>query len=115
MRRTSLSRKLQSARGETLVEVLASIVIGALSIALLFGCVMASWEMDRGTARTDQDYYAGLSAAEMQGGTPIGNGSVKITGNSLDGTVNVSIYGGAGMYSYRLDPGGTPVPPEVEP
>ena len=40
-------KKLHNSQGETLVEVLSSILIASLSVALLFGCVMASAGMDR--------------------------------------------------------------------
>ena len=42
-----MREKLQSTRGETLVEALAAILICALSVALLFSAVMASARMDR--------------------------------------------------------------------
>ena len=41
-----MSEKLRNSRGETLVEVLASVLICALSVMLLFGAVMASGRID---------------------------------------------------------------------
>lgn len=101
-----MGRKLRSRRGETLVEVMASIVIGALSVALLFGCVMASSRMDSAAAGMDRDYYAGLSDAEAQS-APLagGGGTVTVANGGIAGTgvsVNVDVYGGAGMYSYKV-------------
>ena len=61
-----MSEKLQSSRGETLVEVLASILICALSITLLFGAVMASASMDRTAQEADSRYYQALTKAERQ-------------------------------------------------
>lgn len=61
-----MREKLQSSRGETLVEVLASILICALSIALLFGAVMASTRMDQTAQEADARYYQDLSKAERQ-------------------------------------------------
>lgn len=108
MRADGMSRKLRSRRGETLVEVMASIVIGALSVALLFGCVMASSRIDSAAARMDRDYYAGLSDAEAQSAPAAGaGGTVTVENGGIAGTgvtVDVNVYGGAGMYSYRVAP-----------
>lgn len=106
MRTDGMGRKLRSRRGETLVEVMASIVIGALSVALLFGCVMASSRIDSAAAGMDRDYYAGLSAAEAQSAPVAGAaGTVTVANGEITGkdtTVNVNVYGGAGMYSYKV-------------
>lgn len=61
-----MKQKLQSAQGETLVEVLASILICALSVALLFGAVMASSRIDQTAQVTDERYYKALTKAERQ-------------------------------------------------
>lgn len=109
MRTDGMGRKLRSRRGETLVEVMASIVIGALSVALLFGCVMASSRIDSAAAGMDRDYYAGLSAAEAQSAPVAGAaGSTVTVANggiaATDVSVDVNVYGGAGMYSYKVAP-----------
>ena len=65
-----MREKLQSARGETLVEVLAAILICALSVALLFSAVMASARMDRMAQEAGIRYYQDLTRAERQRGTP---------------------------------------------
>ena len=59
-----MKRKLRGSRGETLVEVMASIVIGTLSVALLFGAIMASAQIGKSAQETDGAYYQALSAAE---------------------------------------------------
>lgn len=61
-----MREKLLSSRGETLVETLASILICALSVALLFGAVMASIRLNRTTREADTRYYLDLSRAERQ-------------------------------------------------
>lgn len=97
-------KKLKDRRGETLVEVLASILIASVSVALLFGCVMASSHMDRRAGETDGDHYAALTAAETRSGSPVSEGvKVKIVniGNNGEGELTVDIYGGAGTYSYK--------------
>lgn len=95
-------KKLHSSRGETLVEVLASILIASLSVALLFGCVMASSNMDRDAKKLDKEHYEALTAAEVQSGTGT-SGTVKIQNpkNSVEKDLGINIYGGAGLYSYK--------------
>lgn len=94
--------KLQKEQGETLIEVLASILIASLSVALLFGSVMTSSRIDREAAEQDQEYYQGLSNAESRSGTVV-SGTIKLENqnNSQVQSCDVEIYGGAGMYSYK--------------
>lgn len=95
-------KKLRDSRGETLVEVLASILIASLSVALLFGCVMASTNMDRDAKKLDKEHYKALTAAEMQSGTGT-PGTVKIQNpnNSMEGSLSIEIYGDTGLCSYK--------------
>ena len=106
-------RKLNDNRGETLVEMLASILIAALSVAVLFTCCTAAVEMGKETRAADEAYYGYLSAAEGQGkvlvkdenGNDISSttGQVNVDGNSAEIIVNVKLYGGDGMYSYKKE------------
>lgn len=95
-------KKLRDSRGETLVEVLASILIASLSVALLFGCVMASSSMDRQAVKLDGEHYAALTAAETQPATEGTPGGVIISNssNGAFGEISINIYGGAELYSY---------------
>lgn len=96
--------KLKSQRGETLVETLASIVIAALSVALLFTCVMAASQINRMAQEADAAYYADLTAAETQAADadhPAKSGEIEINGIGFA----ISLYGGQGMYAYAR--GGT--------
>nr|WP_326166318.1 hypothetical protein [uncultured Oscillibacter sp.] len=61
-----MRRKLGDPRGETLVEVLASILICSLSVLLLFGAVGASVSIDLTAQAADGQYYEDLSKAERQ-------------------------------------------------
>lgn len=99
-------KKFHNSRGETLVEVLASILIASLSVTLLFGCIMASTRMDREARKLDGDHYADLTAAETQSG-PGSSGAVDIQNptNGTEESLPVQIYGGGELYSYkRADP-----------
>lgn len=95
-----MGRKLKDSRGETLVELLAAILIAALSVALLFTCCMASAEMGKQTQAADKNYYMALSNAESRTGTAE-KGKVQVEGNSANVAVDVWFYGGEDMYSYR--------------
>lgn len=99
-----MRKKLQSGRGETLVELMASIVIGTLSVALLLGGVMASTSIGRTARGLDKDYYEHLSAAEGRTGAPLpGQLTVENKGSGVRKTFSVGLYGGGEMYSYALE------------
>ena len=105
-----MCRKLKDHRGETLVEMLASILIAALAVALLFTCCMASVQMGGQARAADKRYYENLSAAEGRTGTGE-NGKVKVEGNGGSVEVEIQLYGGDGMYSYQWGEKVTPVDP----
>lgn len=102
-----MGHKLRESRGETLVELLAAILIAALSAAMLFTCCMASVEMDKNGQKSDEAFYDALSAAEEQknplpqpAGGPV---TVTVTGNGETDSIPVSLYGGEDMYSYKKE------------
>lgn len=123
-----MRQKLQSSQGETLVEVLASILICALSVALLFGAVMASTHIDRTAQITDRQYYQALTKAERQSKsvsgpsgtetdvyTPSSGVGLTVTVKSADGEITLKeadslhFYGAKDLLSYAIDP----PPPET--
>lgn len=100
-----MGKKLKSSRGETLIEVLASILVGTLSIALLFGAVMASRSMDKTAEDSDKAFYEALSAAEEQTeAVSFTEGMVKVSvqGASPEQTttIDVDFYGGKWAMSF---------------
>ena len=121
-----MSEKLRNSRGETLVEVLASVLICALSVMLLLGAVSASTSIGLQAQAADEDYYTALSKAERQSKVPGGSletdiysglsGGTAITILSKDGfTVKIPaaaggsenglhFYGASRLLSYALDP-----------
>ena len=48
-----MSSKLKDQRGETLTEVLAAVLVSAISVALLFGGVMASASVENQARKWD--------------------------------------------------------------
>lgn len=98
-----MKRKLNDVRGETLVEVLCAILIGSLSVALLFSMVMASGNMDRSAKAADKIFNESLSKAEAQA-DPEADSGVTVT-NTASGNhtkLTVTFYGGEGALSYAL-------------
>lgn len=111
-----MREKLQSARGETLVEVLCAILIGALSVALLFSTVMVSIRIDRSAKAADESLATDLSNAEVRGAevdsSIIPNAKVTVRNKdtavtALPAEPSVKFYGGGSAISYAL-PGGPP-------
>lgn len=103
-------KKLRDDRGETVVELLASILIGALSVALLFSAVTVSVRMDRTARETDEKLYESMRQAEERSSEiePLPAGGISAVTISTDGstdiTLPVTFYGGRDVISYSLKP-----------
>jgi len=105
--------KLCTARGETLPEALASILICTLSVGFLVSGIMASKQINSQAQQADEGFYETLSRAEKKDGsdTATKNGTVKIKSDEagfMTQTIDVTFYGGPGLYSYKAKaaPGG---------
>jgi len=112
-----MKNKLKEAKGETLVEVLAAVLICSLSVALLFGAVMASARMDTQAEDVDGEYYDALSKAEGQGVSnpddiyaPRPSMEVKVKNSTasdplygLSVNLDVNLYGSDQLLSYAED------------
>ena len=105
---TALKRKLRSQQGETLVELLASILIASLSVAMLLGGVAVSANLSRQADTSDKYFYETLTAAETRQ-TPVTESIRPFPVVQLTevGTTTIelpiNVYGGEGLYSYALD------------
>lgn len=107
-------KKLKNSSGETLVELLASILIGSLSVGLLAAGIMVSVNINAKAGQMDESFYTALSAAEKREASdiyPKTEGTVSISENGKTiASLKISIYGGEGLYSYEADkstgPGG---------
>lgn len=120
-----LAQKLHSPRGETLVEVLAAVLVCSLAVLLLVSYATAAARIDKDTQEGDEAYYAALNAAEAHAGVTAEDSAdpeaAPLTGTPAPGTVTVTnkddptkttslpvlYYGGDGVYSYAA-PSPTP-------
>ena len=106
-----MRQKLRSQQGETLVEVLACILIASLSVSMLFGGVVASLHINEAADLRDEDYYQIFTAAEAQTNQlpkPAGGSyTVKIENRGIgkEEPLDIHLYGGEGAVSYALDKG----------
>lgn len=121
MKRNGKNFRLTASRGETLVEMLACIVIAVLSVSLLVSGITVSARINQSAEHSDEFFYRALSAAEERSGivkrpaegeeisetqapeTAI-SGTINITpdtGSSID--FDVKFYGGEGVYSYGME------------
>ncbi len=107
-----MRQKLRTSQGETLVEVLTSILICFLSVLLLFGAVGAAGNINLAAQTADGQYYDDLSGAERQSGTdacsPPPTVKITVTNGSeaieLDG---LTFYGTERLLSYAVTGGGS--------
>lgn len=123
----NLLKKLRSARGESLVEVLAAVLICTLSVLLLATSAMAAARMNRAARDRDGSYYAALNYAESRGAAApdmsvdtasaptVTAGTVTVAEKAGSGSASVSVlyYGGSGVWSFAAAspapvPGGAP-------
>lgn len=100
-----MRRKLKSCAGETLAEVLVSILVVALAVLLLASMVSASGNIDLSTRERDAEFYEELTQTEIKK-TEKDHGAVVVEWkNSSDGSAGsrefeVDVYGGEGLTSY---------------
>lgn len=103
-----MGKKWSDERGETLVEVMASILIMTLAVLLLFSAVMTSIRINKSAQDLDKKFYAALNAAEEQKqGTEVTDNTIVPAGSKVkvgQGTdlteIEVDFYGGEGVLSY---------------
>lgn len=104
-----MREKWRDERGETLVEVTASILIMTLAILMLFSTVMVSARINRSARELDKAFYNVLNRAERQGASdeaavdPAAS-TVKVEqispATGVFRNVTVRFYGGEGALSY---------------
>ncbi len=109
-----LRMKLMRNSGESLLELLASVLVGSLSFGLLLTFIAAAARMDDSGEKNDRDYYKSLAEAEVQDKAAAMNEEgfpkkekVKVILEENPGITaepEVICFGGHGVYSYKLSP-----------
>lgn len=98
-----IARKLRSRRGETLTEMLVSIVILGLSIAMMATMIITSTKITERSTERDNKYRIQLSAAEAQDGEATSGSVIIKKDGEPDIPIDVNIYGGEGeLKSYKI-------------
>lgn len=108
MKQNKLKQKWQDSGGETLVEVLVSILIGALAVFLLFGAVVVSVNLDRKARAADKALKESIMGAENRTNeaeeTVVPTSKIIIkNGSGSSASVNVIFYGDERALSYKLN------------
>jgi len=103
-------RKLQSNKGETLIEAMVSLVIAVLAMGLVVTATMAATNINKSTKDADKTFAEDLQAAEIYSETPVSKTlQIKVTdGPFLTETeggseqITVDVYGaGSNFASYK--------------
>ena len=98
-----IARKLRSRRGETLTEMLVSIVILGLSIAMVATMIITSTKITERSTAKDREYQDQLSAAEAQNGEATSGSVIIKKDGEPDISIDVNIYGDEGkLKSYKI-------------
>lgn len=109
-----LIKKLQSQKGEMLVESLVSMLIAVLSMGLIATCVMTATNINRANRENDVEFRQELQAAESRTTVETKTISPQITitfssddriaeygGNRSNKDIEVVLYGGDTFVSYE--------------
>ncbi len=99
-----IARKLRSRRGETLTEMLVSIVILGLSIAMMATMIITSTKITERSTAKDREYQDQLSAAEAQEtSSATGNVTIEDSLGVKKVDIQVDIFGEEGeLKSYKI-------------
>ncbi len=102
-----LIKKLFSRRGETYVELLVSVALLALAMAMLTGMLATAYRLDMASREGDKDINEQLQVAELYEGVP-DTGTVTVTGGGTGpASISVNIYGEKGsLQSYKKEASG---------
>lgn len=98
-----LNCKLSSRRGDTLVEVLVSILVAGLSVALLVGMIATGTKFNAKARASDDALYQELSAAEGRSAS-LGRETLTLTVGGEEYRLTVEVYGAEdGLTSYAKE------------
>lgn len=95
-----IQRKLNSSRGETLVEVLAAVLISALALVMFASMIATSQRLVVRSEKTVEDYYNHVDQSS-------GNAVIRFNGLAEDTSVTYTVdhVGGKAVIAYTPDEG----------
>ncbi len=98
-----LMHKLQSRRGETMVEMLVSMMILTLTICLLVTMIVVSYQFDRQAREADNKFKEDLAAAENFTGAHTSGKIILKPDGGPSVEIDVEIYSkdGSDLKSYK--------------
>lgn len=93
--------KLKSQRGETLVELVAAILIATLSVAMLMGGVAVSVRIDKKGKQVDQYFYQTMTDVESRK-YQVSEAAISIKESGLEkAQIPVNVYGPEKSYGEK--------------
>lgn len=98
-----MRRKLRSKKGESLVEVMAAILIVALSVTMLYTLLMSASAMNKRARTLSEQYQQELNTAEERANPT--SGTVTVGTESVDVTFYAAGDDGA-LTAYTAEGGG---------
>lgn len=104
-------RKLKNRKGESIGEVLVSLLIAALALVMLASMITSSSRMIQASKVKIQEYYVANNALETRTGTTSGSGtiSVKVGAASVKFNVNDTAGPSVSYFKNAKAPSGTQV------
>ncbi len=108
--------KLKSQKGETLVELVAAILVATLSVAMLMGGVAVSVRIDKKGKEMDARFYQTLTEVESRK-HQVSKAAISVKENGIEqAQIPVHVYGSEkssgdkdgsrGLYAYEIQPAG---------
>jgi Tfp pilus assembly protein PilV len=85
-----MKKKLRSRAGETLIEVMAAILVVTLSVTMLYSLLMSATTINKRTAALSEKYSGEQNDAETRAASA--DGTVTVTYDSAQVSVPVEIY-----------------------
>jgi hypothetical protein len=92
-------KKLKNKKGETIVELLAAILVGTLSVALLAAGIAAAGNIEKQSDQADTQFYQSLNAAEAKT-DPVRTTTATVKEGARTVSIPIRVYGGDGAWSY---------------
>jgi hypothetical protein len=94
-------KKLKNKKGETIVELLAAILVGTLSVALLAAGIAAAGHIESQADQSDTEFYEALSEAEAKTTPSISGAVATVREGARTVSIPIDVYGSDGVWSYR--------------